>query len=188
MQILFQVSDFNFFGYTPSAGFHGSFFLFFWLCWVLGVARRLSCPTECEILVPWTGIEPTSPALEGGLFTTESPEKSLKVKVLITQSCLTLCDLMVRPWSSPSKNTGVGCHSLLQGIFPTQGSNLGLLHCRQILHHLSYQGNSREVPMVVLLLIFWGTFIRLLSIYIPTNSVQGFPFLHILTHNYLFKK
>ena len=52
MQILFQVSDFNFFGYTPSAGFHGSFFLFFWLCWVLGVARRLSCPTACEILVP----------------------------------------------------------------------------------------------------------------------------------------
>ena len=35
------------------------------------------------------------------------------------------------------KNTGVGCHSLLQGIFPTQGSNLGLLHCRQILYHLS---------------------------------------------------
>ena len=32
------------------------------------------------------------------------------------------------------------CHSLLQGIFPTQGLNLGLLHCRQILYHLSYQG------------------------------------------------
>ena len=37
------------------------------------------------------------------------------------------------PWDSPGKNTGVGCHSLLQGIFLTQGSNLGLLHCRQIL-------------------------------------------------------
>ena len=35
------------------------------------------------------------------------------------------------------KNTGMGCHSCLQGIFPTQGSNLGLLHCRQILYHLS---------------------------------------------------
>ena len=32
------------------------------------------------------------------------------------------------PWNTPGKNTGVGCHSLLQGIFPTQGSNLGLLH------------------------------------------------------------
>ena len=39
------------------------------------------------------------------------------------------------------KNTGVGCHSLGQGIFLTQGLNLRLLHCRQILYHLSYQGN-----------------------------------------------
>ena len=37
------------------------------------------------------------------------------------------------PWDSPGKNTGVGCHFLLQGIFPTQGSNPGLLHCRQML-------------------------------------------------------
>ena len=35
------------------------------------------------------------------------------------------------PWNSPGKNTGVGCHGLLQGIFLTQGLNLGLLHCRQ---------------------------------------------------------
>ena len=42
------------------------------------------------------------------------------------------------PWNSPGKNTGMGCHFLLQGIFPTQGSNLGLLHCRQILYRLSY--------------------------------------------------
>ena len=41
---------------------------------------------------------------------------------------------------SPGKSTGVSCHSLLQGIFLTQGSNLGLLHCRQILYHLSHQG------------------------------------------------
>ena len=43
------------------------------------------------------------------------------------------------PWNTPGKNTGVGCHFLLQGIFLTQGSNLGLLHCRQILYHLSHQ-------------------------------------------------
>ena len=43
------------------------------------------------------------------------------------------------PWDSPGKNTGVGCHALLQGIFPTQGSNLGLLQCRQILYCLSQQ-------------------------------------------------
>ena len=47
------------------------------------------------------------------------------------------------PWYFPGKNPGVGCHSLLQGIFPTQRLNLGLLHCRQILHQLS----AREAPL-----------------------------------------
>ena len=43
------------------------------------------------------------------------------------------------PWNFPGKNTGVGCHALLQRIFPTPGSNPGLLHYRQILCHLSHQ-------------------------------------------------
>ena len=43
--------------------------------------------------------------------------------------------------NSPGKNTGVGGHSLLQEIFPTQGLNLDLTHCRQILYHWSHQGN-----------------------------------------------
>ena len=47
------------------------------------------------------------------------------------------------PWNSPGNNTGVGCHSLLQGIFPTQGLNPGFLHCRQILYCLSHQ-RSRD--------------------------------------------
>ena len=47
------------------------------------------------------------------------------------------------PWDSPGKNPGVGCHALLQGIFPTQRLNLGLLHCRQIPYSLSHQGNPR---------------------------------------------
>ena len=42
------------------------------------------------------------------------------------------------PWDSPGKNTGVGCHFLLQGIFPTQGSNRGLLRCRQTLYPPSH--------------------------------------------------
>ena len=45
------------------------------------------------------------------------------------------------PWDSPRNNTGVDCHSLLQRIFPIQESNLGLLHCRQTLYPLSYEGN-----------------------------------------------
>ena len=47
------------------------------------------------------------------------------------------------PWNSPGQNTGVGSLSFLQGIFPTQGPNLGLPHCRQILYQLSLKGNPR---------------------------------------------
>ena len=67
---------------------------------------------------------------------------SLKIFVLVTQLCPILCDptRLLCPWASPGKNTGVGCHSLLQGIFPTQGSNPGLLHCSQMLYCLNHQG------------------------------------------------
>ena len=43
------------------------------------------------------------------------------------------------PWNSPGKNTGVSSHSLLQGLFPTQGLNPGLSHCRRILYQLSHR-------------------------------------------------
>ena len=51
-----------------------------------------------------------------------------------------------RPWWGTiiSKKIGVGCHPLLQGIFPNQGSNPGLPHCRRILYHLSHQGSPDE--------------------------------------------
>ena len=51
------------------------------------------------------------------------------------------------PWNSLGQNIGVGSPSLLQGIFPTQGSN-GLLHCRWILYHLSHQGSPRILEWV----------------------------------------
>ncbi|KAB0388241.1 hypothetical protein FD755_003197 [Muntiacus reevesi] len=47
--------------------------------------------------------------------------------------------MLLHPWDFPGKSTGVGCHFLLQRIFPTQGSNPGLPHCRQMLYRLSYQ-------------------------------------------------
>ena len=58
---------------------------------------------------------------------------------------------LLRPWDFPGKNTGVGCHFLLQGIFPTQGLNTGLLHWRQILYHLSHQGSpvSARCPSLI---------------------------------------
>ena len=74
-----------------------------------------------------------------------SPKENLsafyKRKVKITQSFPTLWPHgLYSPWNSPSKNTGVGSHSLLQGIFPTQGLNPGLRHCRRILYQLRLSG------------------------------------------------
>ena len=72
----------------------------------------------------------------------------LPVLCLVAQVYLTLCHSIhcCLPGSSvhgdsPGKNTRVGCHALHQGIFPTQGSNPGLLHCRRILYRVSYQGS-----------------------------------------------
>ena len=63
---------------------------------------------------------------------------------LVAQSCLTLCNFkptrLLSPWDSPSKNTGVGCDSLLQRIFLTQGLNL---HWWWILYCLSQQGSPQ---------------------------------------------
>ena len=52
------------------------------------------------------------------------------------------------PWNSPGQNTGVGSLSLLQGIFPTQGSNPGLPHCKWILYQLSHKGSPRILEWV----------------------------------------
>ena len=96
--------------------------------WVLEYWSSVSC-----VCIPLTNIPFTEFSL---------------LKVLITQSYLTLCDPLdcSPPGSSvqgilQTRIPGVSCHSLLQGIFPSQGSNLGLLHCRQILYHLSYYTN-----------------------------------------------
>ena len=77
------------------------------------------------------------------------------VLCLAAQSCLNLCDPIdcSPPGSSvhgdsPGRNTRVGCHAILQGIFPTQGSNPGLPHCRWILYRLSHQGSPRIVKWV----------------------------------------
>ena len=51
-------------------------------------------------------------------------------------------------WNCPGQNTGVGSHSLLLGIFPTQGSNPGLPHCRQILYRLSHKGSPFQFKEV----------------------------------------
>ena len=93
---------------------------------------------------------------------------------LVTRSCLTFCYPIdcSPPGSSvhgdpTGKNTGVGCHALLQGIFPIQGSNPGLPHCRRILYQLSHQGS----PVIICWISF--TWLHYLSI-----SLESFFFLY----------
>ena len=92
------------------------------------------------------GIEPGSPALQADSLPAELPEKPKCCSQFssVAQSCLTLCNPINRGawWAtvhgdSPGKNTGVGCHALLQGIFPTTGLNPGLPHCRRTLYWVS---------------------------------------------------
>ena len=62
---------------------------------------------------------------------------SYSVRPSVVSSCLRPMARLLSPWDSPDKSNGVGCHALLQGIFPTQELNpcfLCLLHCRQILN------------------------------------------------------
>ena len=73
----------------------------------------------------------------------------------VAQSYLTLCQppglqptRSLCPWNSLGKDTGVGSHALLQGIFPTQGLNPGLLYCRQILYHLSHKVSTVQFSSV----------------------------------------
>ena len=71
-----------------------------------------------------------------------------------TESSLVMFDSLgphglYSPWNSPGQNTGVGSLLLLQMIFPTQGLNPGLLHCRRILYQLSHQGNLAVQPNIL---------------------------------------
>ena len=106
------------------------------------------------------------------------------VKVLVAQSCLTLCNPMD---CSPPDFSVHGilqartlewvAHSLLQGVFPTQGSSSSLLHCRQILYHLSHQGS----PCVKLFIFCCAVAQSCLTLCDPMDcSMPGFPVLHHL--------
>ena len=80
-----------------------------------------------------------------------APEVNLLSEV--AQSCPTLCDPMdtrlLHPWDFLGTSTGVGCHFLLQGIFPTQGSNPGIPHCRQtnLLKHCSNRSHCVQLAL-----------------------------------------
>ena len=116
---------------------------------------------------------------------------------LITQLCLTLCNSMdcSPPGSSvhgdsPDKNTGVGCHTLHQGIFPTQGSNPGLPHIHKLISRMPWPCSNKDLTLVnsspILqvvsalgwyLLLVWGKVLAL-SLLTPlhvTNAILEMP-------------
>ena len=104
----------------------------------------LSFPSPGDL--PDPGINAVSPAKAGVFFTTEPPGE---VKVKAAQSCPTLWPRgLYSPWDSPGQSTGVGSRSLLQRLFPTQGSNPGLPHCRRTLYQLSHKGSPRILEWV----------------------------------------
>ena len=79
-----------------------------------------------------------------------------KVTVKVAQLCLTLQPHeLYRPWNSLGQDNGVVSLSLLQGIFPTQGSNPGLPHCRRILHQLSHHTIQGYYKTLTVLPTWW---------------------------------
>ena len=75
-------------------------------------------------------------------------------KLKVAWSCLTLCD---SPWNFPGKNAGVGCCSLLQGIFSTQGLKPGLPHYRMILYQVSHQGSPWTLEWLAYPFFSWSS-------------------------------
>ena len=94
-----------------------------------------------------------------------------------SESCSVVSDSLqphglYSPWNSPGQNTGVG--SLLQGIFPTQGSNPGVSHCRWIFYQLSHQGSPRILEWVAYPVSSVSSWLALQADSLPL-SYQGSP-------------
>ena len=103
--------------------------------------------------------------------------------MLLAQQCPPLCRLQpakfLHPRDSPGKNTGVGCHFLLQEFFPTQGLNLGLPHCRQTLYSLSHQGSLYEQSKLYYIFFFFLFNVKLTFI-LGNKFISKFTKIHSL--------
>ena len=106
-------------------------------------------------IFPTQGLNPGLPNYTWILYQLSHKGRPLKNSSLHveSESCSVVSDSLwshglYSPWNSPGQNTGVGSLSLLQGIFSTQGSNPGLLHCRQVLYQLSYKVSPRILEWV----------------------------------------
>ena len=91
-----------------------------------------------EVRETWTERSQSTQALSSEMINqSRTVRECYCIRLLATP--WTIATRLLCPWDSPGKETGVLSHSLLQGIFPTQGLNLGLLHCRQFLNHRSHR-------------------------------------------------
>ena len=137
------------------------------------------CPAACEMLVSQSGIKPVALALEAWspehwtVYSVLStfppllhlpPPQSARYPILCVCVCVLSHPVMSNsldpmdcslPGSSvhgdsPGKNTGMGFLARLQGIFPTQGSNPGLLQCRRILYQLSHKGSPNQTVLTLI--------------------------------------
>ena len=127
--------------------------------------------------LPNPGIKPRSPALEGRFFTIWTTREYIYIYIYIyihtsgkrIRRYMCICETLghldrsyclklfvsyflwshglYSPWNSPGQNTGVGGHSILQGIFPTQGLNPGPPHCRWILYQLSHREALKPIEV-----------------------------------------
>ena len=135
-------------------------------CSVVSYSLRPYGLWPARLLCPWnfpgknTGVDCHS--LLQGIFLTQGLNLGLlhcrQIPYLLShqenESCSVVSNSLwphglYSPWNSSGQNTRVGSLTLLQWIFPTQGSNQGLLHCRRILYQLSYQGSPRKPPFYV---------------------------------------
>ena len=96
--------------------------------------------------LPNPGIKPRSPVLQADSLPPELSGKFCESHSVVSEFLQPYG--LYSPWNSPGQNTGVGSLSHLQGIFPTQGSNPRLPHCRQSLYQLSHKGSPRILEWV----------------------------------------
>ena len=110
---------------------------------------------------------------------------------LVAKSCLTFATPGLKAarlhclWDSSGKNTGVGCHFLLQRIFLTIGTKPGLLHCRQILYRLSYEGSPHIVFVYALVNILCPHIFacECVCIYIRNRKIYTAMLIVVISHS-----
>ena len=123
--------------------------------WVLSWVKKISWSKKWQltpVVLPgkFHGQRSLSDYSPQGLQESDTTEQLSTHTQIESESCSVMSDPLqphglYNPWNSPGQNTGMGSLSLLQGIFPNQGANPGLPHCRRILYQLSHKGSPHTL-------------------------------------------